>query len=150
MFTNTLFRSSLVRFGLLGMLVCLSMIVGVWLTGQAKAAPPQSTAIMNVASAPAETGVNTVRRECQVTHVFEFVHVDQSVLITCATPVEEKISSFSQPLSDPLRASHMMAMALTAIATGKMLLIDYEPANTDVVGCSPENCRNIFELGIKN
>jgi len=132
--------------------LCLGVLIGTQFTGLAEAAPlPNKTATVEQGNVPlsSDDAMGIQRFICRISEVDEWVDGVSSILIGCF-PGDGDIAFFAEPTSDPKRAARILGIALTAQAVGKPVFIDYDPANTNVVGCSSGNCRNIFRIGMYN
>ena len=110
MFSQAL-RSTTYRLVLAAMVLGLGVFFGVQLTGQAEAAPTQTTTTGNVLQSPEQT-TGIKRLECHISEVNEGIGGTD---IGCS-PGDGDIWIFDQPTSDPKRAARVLSIALTAVA----------------------------------
>jgi hypothetical protein len=128
--------------------LCLGVFSGTQFTNRVKAT---TVASQTEISQLAPNALAFEYQECNVGIVYEWIHyVDQpaseepSVMIECLNA--SGIRYFAQPLTDSKRAARILSIALTARALNKPLGIDYDLNDTNVVGCSSGNCRNIVRV----
>lgn len=136
------------RILLVVLLLMLGRVLGSHMIGQAEAASAPAVAPSALVRPAGETAA-IKRFTCTIKEVDEWVDNGNSVLIGC-NPGDGNISFFVQPTTDPRRAARILAITLTAISLGKSIWVEYDPANTTVVGCNPSNCRTIVAMGMNN
>lgn len=141
------FRATTLRMALSAVVLCLGVFIGVQLTDLAwaegesinmTAEPPNS--IM-----PSQSSATLREHTCTAFDIFEWNDGQPAVMFGCA-PGDGAIAFFTQPASDSKKAARILSLLLTAKAIGKPVIVFYDSAQTNVVGCSPENCRNIQAL----
>lgn len=140
------FRSFIVRIGLSAVILCLGVMIGIQFTNLAEAAPVRSSVSQTEIFQSSPNAPHLEYHECVVARVHEWDgDRGPSVMIGCSNPAGA-IEFFAQPLTDTKRAARILSIALTARVLNKPIGIDYDLDDTNVLGCSPGNCRNIYRM----
>ena len=148
MFSQAL-RSTTHRLVLAAVVLGLGVFFGARLTGLAWAAPGLSeTKTDSPISTQAPEAVPPHRYfTCPKVDIREWDDTVGAILLGCI-PSDGNIVFFAQSTTDSKRAARVLSMALQAQATGKSLIIGYDPGNVNTIGCSPDNCRNIENIAV--
>lgn len=153
MFFNVIFSSSLARFGLIAVILSLGIFIGVQLTGRVEAAPTQLTT-----QEPIQQGSTTSSASPETIHAQHLCTIADVMVdvvrihVRCTVANTDGMQFFAVSTADTKHTARVLALLLTAQATGKTIDIFYNQNDTSgsTFGCLEVNCRLILFVKMLN